>query len=138
MEPKITLSNQPKIATGFKVPEGYFDTFPEELSALLPPSETKVVRFPSFKKRWYFAAASMIVGLISLTFYHYYSDTTQEIDGVVLESYLANHVTLNEDDLVNLLDEKDLEKMKLNLNLADEDLKEALDNTSNIEQYLLD
>ena len=138
MEPKITLSNRSKITTGFTVPEGYFDTFPEELSALLPKPETKVVRFSSFKKRWYFAAASMVVGLLSLTFYHYYSNSTEEIDSVVLESYLANHVALNEDDLVNLFDEQDLEKMKLELNLVDEDLKEALENTPNIEQYLID
>lgn len=138
MEPKFTLSNHPKIETGFRAPDGYFEQFPDQLMDKIPTQEVKVVSLKSATKRWYFAAASLLVGFLSLTLFQHYQSKNQEVDAATLENYLAYHASVSEEDIVNLLDEKDLEKMKLDLNIADKDLEEALDDTPNIEQYLID
>jgi hypothetical protein len=138
MEPKFELPSQPKIATGFSAPHGYFDSFSEQLMTRLPEPKSKVIILNPGRKRWYFAAASLMVGLLSLSLYLHYQPGEQEVDTATLENYLTTHTTVSEDDIVNLLDEKDLEKMKLDLNIADKDLEDALDATPNIEQYLID
>lgn len=138
MESKFTLSNHPKIASGFKVPDGYFDQFPDQLMEKIPTQEVRVIAIKSTPKRWYLVAASLVVGVLSLTLYQHYQRKMQEVDATTLENYLAYHASLSEEEIVNLLDEKDLEKMKLDLNIADKDLQEALDDTPNIEQYLID
>jgi hypothetical protein len=138
MEPKFKLPSQPKIATGFSVPEGYFEAFSEQILTRLPKEKSKVIPLNPTGKRWYFAAASLVVGLLSLSLYLNYQNREQELDAVTIENYLTYHAAVSEEDIVNLLDEKDLEKMKLDLNIADKDLEDALDATPNIEQYLID
>lgn len=137
MESKFTLSKHPKIESGFTVPDGYFDHFPDQVMNKIHLEEVKVMPLHSTSRRWYFIAASLVVGLLSLTLYQKYQNKTQEVDVSTLETYLAYNASISEEDIVNLLDVKDIEKMKLDLNIADKDLEEALGDTPNIEQYLI-
>jgi hypothetical protein len=137
MESKFTLSNHPKIEPGFKVPDGYFEQFPDRLMQQVPAQEVKVVSLKSTRAWLYFVAASLAAVILSLPIYQHYQSKAEEVDAATLENYLAYHAALTEEDIVNLLDEKDLEKMKLDLNIADKDLEEALEETPNIEQYLI-
>jgi len=139
MESKFKLPNQPKISPGFSVPEGYFETFPEQLFDRLAVNNSPVIPFKSKpKKRMYLAAAAIMAGLVSLSLYMNYQKNTQEVDAATLENYLTYHAAISEEDIVNLLDEKDLEKITLDLNIPVQDLEEALKNNDNIEQYLID
>jgi hypothetical protein len=137
MEPKFTFSNHPKIRSGFEVPDGYFEQFPEQLMRKVPATAKKVVVLKRNASRWYIVAASLMAGIVSLTYYQQHQITLQDIDAVTIENYLTYHASVTEEEIVNLMDEKDLEKMKLDLNIADKDLEEALDETPNIEQYLI-
>jgi hypothetical protein len=134
----FNLDNESKITSGFKAPDGYFDTFPDKVLVRLPKQEAKVISIFSNTKTWYFAAAAVLILLLSVPLYNQYVTNQETVDATVLEDYLAYNTTVSEDEIVSLLDKEDLEKMKVDFNLQDKDIEEALESNSNLEQYILD
>lgn len=132
------LDNEPKITSGFTIPDGYFDTFSEKVLAQLPKKETKVVSIFSSRKTWYYAAAAMLVLMLSVPLYTKYSTNMEEIDSATLENYIAYQSNISQDEIVDLLEQEDLDKMKLELNVDDQEIEDALNSNSNLEQYILD
>jgi hypothetical protein len=63
--------------------------------------------------------------------------STSTIDQVQLETYLTEQSNLSEDDIVELLDEEKIQKIKLELNVNPNELEEALLTNSNLEDYLI-
>ncbi|TBX66641.1 hypothetical protein EZL74_10690 [Flavobacterium silvisoli] len=134
----FNLNTNPKITTGFKVPDGYFDSFSTKVLEQLPKQESKFVGVFSFRKTWYYAAAAVVVLGLSISLYHQYTLKQDLADVTVLEDYLANNASITEDEILNSLDKEDLEKMKIDFKLQDKDIEEVLENNSNLEQYILD
>ncbi|MGC4039857.1 MAG: hypothetical protein QM710_03435 [Flavobacterium sp.] len=132
------LDNEPKISTGFTIPDGYFETFSEKMLEQVPRQKPKVVPFFNYRKAWYYAAAAMIILMVSFPLYMRYSANQQEIDSTTLENYLAYNSNISEDQIVDLLEQEDLDKMKMELNVDDKAIEEALKSNSNLEEYLLD
>ena len=134
----FNLGNEPKITTGFTTPDGYFDTFSEKVLAQLPKQETKVISIFSSKKVWYFAAAAVLILMLSIPLFTKYSTQQEEIDSATLENYIAYQSNISEEEIVNLLEQDDLDKMKLDFNIDDATIEDALKSNSNLEQYLID
>jgi len=132
------LGNEPKITSGFTTPDGYFDTFSEKVLAQLPKQETKVISIFSSKKVWYFAAAAVLILMLSIPLFTKYSTQQEEIDSATLENYIAYQSNISEEEIVNLLEQDDLDKMKLDFNIDDATIEDALKSNSNLEQYLID
>jgi len=132
------LDNEPKITSGFTTPDGYFDTFSEKVLAQLPKQEPKVISIFSSKKNWYFAAAAILILMLSIPLYTKYSTQQEEIDSATLENYIAYQSNISEEEIVNLLQQEDLDKMKLEFNVDDSAIEDALKSNSNLEQYLID
>ena len=132
------LDNEPKITSGFTTPEGYFDTFNVKMPEQLPKEEPKVISIFSSQKTWYYAAAAAVVLLLSVPIYNHFTTPTEAVEAVALEEYINNHVTISNDEIADLLDKEDLEKMRLELNLQDEAIEDILLNNSDLEQYLID
>lgn len=132
------LDNEPKITSGFTTPEGYFDSFTDKVFTQLHKEEPKVISIFSQRKTWYYAAAAVVVMLLSVPIYNNFATPTEEVDAVALEDYINNHATISEEEIANLLDQEDLEKMKLELNLEDEAVEDILLNNSDLEQYIID
>jgi uncharacterized radical SAM superfamily protein len=55
-----------------------------------------------------------------------------------LENYIAYQSNISEEEIVNLLEQDDLDKMKLDFNIDDAAIEDALKSNSNLEQYLID
>jgi cell division protein FtsL len=134
----FNLGNEPKITSGFTTPDGYFDTFSEKVLAQLPKQETKVISIFSSKKVWYFAAAAILILMLSIPLFTKYSTQQEEIDTATLENYIAYQSNISEEEIVNLLEQDDLDKMKLDFNIDDATIEDALKSNSNLEQYLID
>ena len=132
------LDNEPKITPGFTMPEGYFDALTEKVLHQLPKEEPKVISIFSRRKTWYYAAAAVVVMLLSVPIYTNYATSSEEVDAVALEDYINNHTTISDDEIADLLDKEDLEKMKLELNLEDEAVEDILLNNTDLEQYIID
>ena len=134
----FNLGNEPKITSGFTTPDGYFDTFSEKVLAQLPKQETKVISIFSSKKVWYFAVAAVLILMLSIPLFTKYSTQQEEIDTATLENYIAYQSNISEEEIVNLLEQDDLDKMKLDFNIDDATIEDALKSNSNLEQYLID
>lgn len=132
------LDDEPKTTSGFISPDGYFDAFSEKILAQLPKQETKVMLISRSKKTWYYAAAAVILLMISLPLYNLLAVSQQELDSATIENYLAYHATISEDEIVDLLDQEDLDRMKTELNVDDAAIEDILKTNSNLEEYLLD
>jgi hypothetical protein len=134
---KINLENEPKITSGFTIPDGYFDTFSEKILAQLPKQEQKVVSILSYRKTWYYAVVAILILMLSVPIYTKYSTQKEEIDSATLENYIAYQSNISEEEIVNLLQQEDLDKMKLEFNIDDTAIEDALKNNSNLEQYII-
>ena len=134
---EFKLDNEPKISSGFTTPDGYFDTFSEKLMAKLPKDEPKVISIFSSQKKWLFAVAAVLVLALSVPFFNTISTNTDELDQDTLENYITYHSEISENDLVDLLEKEDLEKMNVDYNLPNEVTEDLLLTNSNFEQYLL-
>jgi len=131
------LENEPKIATGFTVPENYFEDFSTRMMQQLPEKETKVISIFARRKTWIYAAAAVLVLALSILIYNNFYSHSSEIDDATLENYITYHSSVSDTDLVNLLDEQDIQKMNIDLNLEDKTIENELSENSNLEQYLL-
>ena len=131
------LDNEPKIETGFIVPENYFEDFSAKMMQQLPKNEPKVISVFAKKKTWMYAAAAIMVLALSLPIYNNYFSHSSEIDETTLENYITYHSTVSDTDLVNLLDEQDIQKISVDLDIEDITIENELSQNKNLEQYLL-
>jgi len=131
------LENEPKIESGFKTPENYFDNFSARVMEQLPKEEPKTISLFDRRKTWIYAAAAVMVLALSIPVYNNFYSHSTEIDETTLENYISYHSTVTDTDLVNLLDEKDIQKISVNLNIEDKAIENELSTDNNLEQYLL-
>mgnify|MGYP003527529110 FL=1 len=128
------LDSKPKINSGFKTPEHYFEDFSEKLMQQLPEEETKVISIFSKRKNWMYACAAILVLALSIPFV--FQNQTQEIDATTLENYLAINSGITDVELIDLLHEEDINKIEINENIDDKTIEDILINNSNFEQYI--
>ena len=131
------LDNEPKINTGFTVPDNYFEDFSEKMMQHLPENEPKIISIYARKKTWMYAAAAILVLALSIPIYTNYFRNSSEIDTATLENYITYQSTVSATDIVNLLDEQDIQKMTVDLDIEDITIENELSQNKNLEQYLL-
>ena len=130
------LENEPKIESGFIVPEQYFDDFSKKVLSQLPEKNTKVI--PLFQKRktvFLAAAAVLVVGLL-LPIYNQFTTNSDEIDITTLENHLTYQSNLNFYDLISELDDEDLTKLGTTIGLKDETIVDILVINSDLEKLI--
>jgi len=103
----------------------------------LPQNEPKIISIFERKKTWLYAAAAILVLVLSLPIYNNYFSKSSEIDAATLENYITYHSNVSATDLVNLLDEQDIQKMSVDLDIEDITIENELSQNKNLEQYLL-
>lgn len=131
------LENEPKIESGFTTPENYFGTFSARVMQQLPKEEPKVISIFSRKKTWLYTSAAILVLALTIPIYNNFYSRSSEIDEAALENYISYHSTVSDADLVNLLDEKDIQKINIDLNIDDKIIENELSDDNNLEHYLL-
>ena len=132
------LDKEPKIATGFKVPDAYFDDFQSKIDQRLQENETQTISLFAKRKSWLFAAAAVFIMALSIPSLNIMQSSSTDIDKDTLERYLSNQTNLSNDDIVELLNEEDIQKMKIDLKIEDQELEDILSTNCNIEEYIVD
>lgn len=132
---EFKLDNEPKITSGFKIPEGYFDDLSEKINSSLPKEEPKVVSIFRKQKTWRYSIAAVLAISLSVVFYQQFQ-SRETLDADFLENYIARNTTVSEYDLLELLEKEDLEKIQIDLNIQDDILEETVINNTNLEHYL--
>ena len=131
------LENEPKITTGFKTPDDYFDDFSAKV--LQQINETKEVKvIPIYKRKnvlSMLAAAVIFIGLL-IPIVNNYNNTSKELDEATLETYLTYQSNLNQYDLIKELDTKDIDKLNKSVALEQETLEDILSSNPNIENLI--
>jgi len=130
------LNSNTKIKTGFKNPDNYFDTFSAKVLLKLPVEEPKTISFYERNKRYIFSAAAILIVALSIPLAYNLQSKEEELTSVEIENYITQHSSISDDDIVNLLNQEDIEKLKTNTPIEDETLEEILSNNDNIEQYI--
>jgi hypothetical protein len=130
------LDNEPKITSGFSIPENYFDTFSEKVMQKLPVNEPKVISLWDRNKKWIYGLAAVLVLSFSIPIMNVIKSNNSDADTAEIENYLTQHSTLSDDDIVELLDTEDLKKINLNNNIEDTEVENLLSGNSNLEEYI--
>ena len=133
---EFRLDNEPKITSGFKTPEGYFDDLSEKINANLPKNEPKVISIFQKRKTWMYGIAAVLAISLSVVFYQQ-SQSTETLDADFLENYIARNTTVSEYDLLELLEKEDIEKIQIDLDIQDDILEETMINNTNLEHYII-
>ncbi|MHC0447636.1 hypothetical protein ACWA1F_19660 [Flavobacterium sp. 3-218] len=130
------LENEPKIKSGFKAPENYFDTFQEKVLQQLNEKEVKVIPFYKRKKIISLAAAAVIGFALLIPIVNNYRANSNELDEATLETYLSYHSNISQYDLIQNLDDNDIEKLGNDVTLEEETLEDILASSPNIEHLI--
>jgi len=132
----FNLENHPKIKPGFTIPEDYFEQFSEKLLSAIPQEEKPVISIFARKKKWFMAVAAILIFGIMIPFLNKNSNENQNLDSASLENYLAYQSTISPEELVSLLDEKDIDAIETDLNLDDATVESALSGNNYLENYI--
>lgn len=127
----FNLDKEPKIKTGFKTPENYFESFEAKMLAQLPKEEPKVIKFQVRKLYIVSAIAAVILAFIAIPFYF---DSNYSQESISVESYLSYQLTT--EDIIEKLTQEDIDALENTLALSDDGLEEYLSETQNLKFYL--
>jgi hypothetical protein len=103
----------------------------------LPEEEPKKISIFSKRKTWFYAAAAILIFGLSIPIYNQFNSPYSEIDDATLENYITYQSSVSNTDLVNLLNEEDIQKMSIDLNIEDKTIENELTENKNLEYYLL-
>lgn len=132
----FSLDTDPKLKSGFTVPDGYFTQFSEQINSKISQQEAKVIALNRQKKIFYYATAAVLLFAISIPVFNYYNTATALTQSEV-EDYITLQSEISEDELVNLLDLEAIKNLKVDLKIEDQQLEETLLNNPNLEDYIL-
>ncbi|MBC7607326.1 MAG: hypothetical protein H7199_10300 [Burkholderiales bacterium] len=134
---EFNLEKDRKIASGFKVPEQYFEDFSAKVRKQLPEKEPKLIALLANKKTWFFAVAAVVVVALTVPIFHLTPSAPAELDKDTLENYLNHSSDFSDDDLAEFLNESDIQKIDINSAIEDKAIEDLLSTNDNLEEYLV-
>ena len=135
---EFKLENEPKIETGFKTPEHYFENFSVNLMERLPQNEPKTISLFARNKKTFIAIAAVLVIALTVPVVYKYVTKSKELDEATLETYLSYQSNLNQYDLIHELDTNDIKSLDQNIALGDDTLEDVLASNPNLEHLILE
>ncbi|KIA97573.1 MULTISPECIES: hypothetical protein [unclassified Flavobacterium] len=132
------LDNEPKIETGFKTPEDYFENFSASLQEKLPQNEPKTISLFARNRKTFMAVAAVLVIALTVPIVYKYTTKSKELDEATLETYLSYQSNLNQYDLIHELDTNDINNLDKNIALGDDAIEDVLASNPNIEHLILE
>lgn len=133
---EFKLENESKITTGFKTPDNYFNDFSAKVLNQINEGEVKVIPIYRRKKVLAMVAAAVVFIGLMIPVVNNYQNTSKDLDANTLETYLTYQSNLNQYDLINQLDTKDIESLNNNVALEQETLEDILSSNPNIENLI--
>ncbi|RZL10536.1 MAG: hypothetical protein EOO89_20970 [Pedobacter sp.] len=120
------LDNEPKISSGFKVPENYFEDFTASLMQNLPAQEVRVVPLYRRTPVWLSAVAAIFIIALSLSLWFRMDTTNTQPDEAAIEDYLVYQANISSYDLIQNLDISDIKELEQNVAISDEAIEDYL------------
>jgi hypothetical protein len=129
------LDNHEKIKPGFIVPENYFENFQATMMQQIQLGP-KVIQLQQNRKSWWYAAAAVLILALSIPAINTFTTTNNQADIAALDSYFVD-AGIPDDQIVELLETEDIDKIKIEYELEDAAIEDALQ-IGTIENYILD
>ncbi|MFV8326376.1 hypothetical protein [Flavobacterium sp. ZS1P14] len=132
------LENEPKIESGFKTPDHYFENFSTKVLQQLPKEEPKVISLFQKRKILMRMAAAILAIALMIPIVNTYTKKTKELDSTTLENYLTYQSNMNQYDLISELDSDDINKIKTTVVIEDKTVEDLLSVNSDAENLIID
>ncbi|MDP3681654.1 MAG: hypothetical protein Q8R22_12545 [Flavobacterium sp.] len=132
------LENEPKIETGFKTPDHYFENFSIKMMEQLPKNEPKVISIFQKRKTLIMMAVAILVLALMIPILSPSSTNTKELDAAALENYITYQSNVNQYDLISVLETEDINNIKTGIVLGDDAIEDHLSTNSNLENLILE
>ncbi len=114
------LQNKPKITSGFKTPDKYFDTFEDRLMQKLDlpkQEEIKAVSLWQRKAFWYSSVAAIL--MIALGTWMYFAQNSVE-EMIFPSEYLAHESDITPEEIAVYLTDEEIAAIENEMNVVDE------------------
>jgi hypothetical protein len=131
------LDNEPKMNSGFKIPETYFDDFTEKVMQQLPKQE-RVKVIPLYKRKpvWMSAVAAVFVITLGVSIiWKSNGSNTAVPDDTTIVNYLAYEDDITEEDIIQGLSQQDIKELEASITVSDEAIEDYL-STKDYDIYL--
>lgn len=137
---EFKLENEPKIESGFKTPEHYFENFSKNFMQQLPEEEPKVISlFQKNKKIVMMVAAVLTISLlVPVVYNNSINANNNEIDAIALENYLSYQSNINQYELINGLEADEIDNIKTTVVLENATIEDILATNGNLELLMLE
>lgn len=132
------LENEPKIESGFKTPDHYFENFSTKILQQLPKEEPRVISIFQKRKTLIMMIAAILVLALMIPILNTYTTKTKDLDSAALENYLTEQSNMTQYDLINELQPEDINKMKATVVLEDKTVEYLLSIDSDAEHLLIE
>ena len=129
------LDIHPKISSGLKAPDGYFDTLPDTVTQRLVKDTPRVI--PLYRRPWLNAVAAVLLIALMVTVW-YRPETNTEPDLAAIENYFKYSTNLSQYELVNNLDAAAIENIDPGFEVDDATIEELLSTNPNFDNYITD
>jgi len=83
----------------------------------------------------YAVAAVLVIGL-TIPIYNLINQPDAALDKTTIENYITSHSNISDEDFAELLDEKDIEQIKIDIPIEDKAIEDLLSTNSNLEEYI--
>ncbi|MCL9805267.1 hypothetical protein NAT51_07030 [Flavobacterium amniphilum] len=115
---KFDLHNDPKIESGFRIPDDYFDSFENRImqQVLAEEKETKVIAVWQRQSFWISSVAAVFV--LSFGIWMYFVQNNAETT-LSTSDYLAYESDLTTEDIATHLTDEDIASIENEMNLYD-------------------
>lgn len=134
------LENQPKIETGFKTPDHYFENFSAKIIQQIKEEpvakKSKVISIFRKRKNTLMAVAAVLVFYLMIPTFYQNNTKNTELDLNTLENYLAEETPINQYELIENIETKKL--IANENNLEKETLEDLLITNSNLENLIIE
>lgn len=127
----FNLEKEPKMETGFKTPENYFESFEAKMLTQLPKEEPKIIKFSTKKMYIISSIAAAILAFIAIPMYFNLNSSSETYN---METYLS--YTVSQEDIIDKLTIEDIQSLEKSLTLSHDGLEEYLSETQNLDFYL--
>ncbi|MFL9844019.1 hypothetical protein [Flavobacterium rhizosphaerae] len=125
------LDNNVKTGSGFKVPDGYFESFTEKMMQQLPQKQTVVKPLYRRLPVWVRTAAIFIL-LVGIAFFIKNTKFQSAPNSQDIEDYLVYQTNFTSYDMMQHLNHKDIEELESSIAISDD----AIENYLNENVYL--
>ena len=98
--------------------------------------ETPIYSLFTKRKIVLFAIAAVFIIALSIPLVNLINVKTAEVDAIILENYLTQQADITDEDIAELLDEENIDHIKIDVKIDNSELEDILISNPDMEEYL--